>query len=156
MRVLPCLFENRSDCSNIYDSTPFHRDPLGELVEAKAASEGISMVSTIRSAWIGITPARGIGPGPNRGTPLKGDMDEYVAPVAAPQVRELLTNYGPVPLDLVGRRRRYDGGPGRRHSTRTDTPTSAHHQQPPCQWRFRNARGLHSAGAGCTEIGKRA
>lgn len=82
---------------NIYDATPFHRDPLKELSEA-AARHHIKFGFYYSQVQDWHEPD-GNGNtwdfGPDDG---HKDFDKYMNEKALPQVRELLTGYGPLCL----------------------------------------------------------
>jgi alpha-L-fucosidase len=83
------------DPFNVYDATPWKHDPLKELAEA-ARKAGLKLGFYYSQAqdWNHRGGAAAGGhwdPGAQ-----DGDMDAYLEKVAVPQVRELLTNYGPV------------------------------------------------------------
>ena len=81
---------------NIFDATPFHRDPLKELAAA-CARHGIKFGFYYSQAqdW---HEKNGAGNTWDFGPDDKKDFDEYLRGKAEPQVKELLTNYGPVCL----------------------------------------------------------
>src|SRR5271169_3484593 len=81
---------------NIFDATPFHRDPLKELAAA-CARHGIKFGFYYSQAqdW---HEKNGAGNTWDFGADDKKDFDEYLRGKAEPQVKELLTNYGPVCL----------------------------------------------------------
>jgi alpha-L-fucosidase len=81
---------------NIFDATPFHRDPLKELAAA-CARHGIKFGFYYSQAqdW---HEKNGAGNIWDFGPDEKKDFDEYLRGKAEPQVKELLTNYGPVCL----------------------------------------------------------
>ena len=98
------MFHSQVSRYNIFDATPFHRDPLKELAEA-CRKQGIRLGFYYSQAqdWHhpGGAAYRAIGEGRFRKTdhwdPAQdGSLDEYVHKIAAPQVREILSNYGPV------------------------------------------------------------
>ena len=88
------LYDSKASPFNIVAMTPFKRDPLKELAEA-CRKEGIALGfyysqaqdwhhpggGSVRKQW---DPAQ------------KGDFDEYLKNIAMPQLKELLTGYGPV------------------------------------------------------------
>jgi alpha-L-fucosidase len=101
------MFKSAASSFNIVDATPFGRDPLKELAAA-CARHGIRLgfyYSQAQdwhhaggSAKYGATYMTPDRP-PNAGhwdRAQDGDFDEYLARVSIPQVRELLTNYGPI------------------------------------------------------------
>src|SRR5215472_11005524 len=81
---------------NIYDATPFHRDPLKELAAA-CAKHGIKFGFYYSQSqdWHELN---GAGNTWDFGPDDKKDYDQYLRGKAEPQVKELLTNYGPVCL----------------------------------------------------------
>ena len=85
---------------NIYDATPFHRDPIRELAQA-CARHGIKFGFYYSQAqdW---HEAGGAGNtwdfGPDDAKEKSGAYDKYLQSKAEPQVSELLQNYGPVCL----------------------------------------------------------
>lgn len=88
------MFNSEASNYDIMDATPFGRDPLKELAAA-CAHEGIRLGFYYSQAQDWHHPG-----GAKRGgawdPAQEGDMDEYLHDVAYPQVKELLTNYGPV------------------------------------------------------------
>lgn len=88
------MFDSAASRYDIKDATPFGRDPLKELAAA-CAREGIRLGFYYSQAQDWHHPGgakRGGGWDPAQ----DGDMDAYLRDVAYPQVKELLTNYGPV------------------------------------------------------------
>jgi alpha-L-fucosidase len=81
---------------NIYDATPFHRDPIKELSEA-AARHHIKFGFYYSQAQDWHEP-NGAGNTWDFGPDDKKDFDQYLRGKAEPQVKELLTKYGPVCL----------------------------------------------------------
>jgi alpha-L-fucosidase len=81
---------------NIYDATPFHRDPIKELAEA-AARHHIKFGFYYSQAQDWHEP-NGAGNTWDFGPDDKKDFDQYLRGKAEPQVKELLSNYGPVCL----------------------------------------------------------
>jgi alpha-L-fucosidase len=91
-----CLFGTKVDSYNIVDGTPFHRDPMKELSEA-CNKQGLRMGFYYSQAQDWHHPG-GAVIGGQWDTAQKGDFDDYLNKVSLPQVRELLTNYGPIAL----------------------------------------------------------
>lgn len=99
------MFASRASAFNIMDATPFGRDPLKELAEA-CHRHGIKLGFYYSQAQDWHHPGGSAyggktmdGGDPHAGCwdPAQhGSMDAYIDDVAVPQVRELLTNYGPV------------------------------------------------------------
>jgi len=81
---------------NIFDATPFHRDPLKELSEA-CARHHIRFGFYYSQAQDWHEPN---GAGNNWDFPAndKKDFDQYLRSKAEPQVKELLAGYGPICL----------------------------------------------------------
>jgi len=90
------MYQSAVSQYNIFDATPFHRDPLKELAAA-CARHGIKFGFYYSQAqdW---HEKNGIGNTWDFGPDDKKDFDEYLRGKAEPQVKELLTNYGPVCL----------------------------------------------------------
>lgn len=90
------LFKSQIDSFNIVDSTPFKRDPLKEL-QVACEKRGIKLCFYYSQAqdW---HEANGAGNTWDFGPDDKKDFDEYLNRKALPQVRELLTRYGPLGL----------------------------------------------------------
>ena len=85
---------------NVYDATPWHRDPIKELAAA-CAKHGIRFGFYYSQSQDWHEPG---GTGNNWDFPenpvkdKSGAYDKYLQGKAEPQLRELLTNYGPVCL----------------------------------------------------------
>jgi alpha-L-fucosidase len=88
------MFASRTSPYNITEATPFGRDPLLELAEACQLA-GIRLGFYYSQAQDWHHPG-GQTAGGHWDPAQDGSMDEYLDQVAVPQVRELLTNYGPV------------------------------------------------------------
>ena len=81
---------------NIYDATPFHRDPLKELAAAcKRHHIRFGFYYSQAQDW---HEPNGAGNTWDFGPDDKKDYDQYLRSKAEPQVKELLTNYGPICL----------------------------------------------------------
>ncbi len=101
------MFKSAASPFNIVDATPFGRDPLKELAGA-CARHGIKLgfyYSQAQdwhhaggAAWgRGSAPWSGGDPAIGHWDPAQaGSFDDYLDKVAIPQVRELLTHYGPI------------------------------------------------------------
>ena len=94
---------------NIVDATPFHRDPLKDLASA-CLRHGIKLGFYYSQSQDWHEP-NGAGNTWDFGPDPKKDYDQYLQGKAEPQVRELLTGYGPVcllwfdtPRDMQGER----------------------------------------------------
>ncbi|MFA5058096.1 MAG: alpha-L-fucosidase, partial [Opitutaceae bacterium] len=102
------MFKSTASSFNIVDATPFGRDPLQELAMA-CRKHGLrlgfyySQAEDWHHAGGGTYSGHGDG---NGGDPAAGhwdqaqdgSFDEYLDRIAIPQVRELLTHYGPVAI----------------------------------------------------------
>ena len=101
------LFASKADAFNIVDATPYGRDVVGELAAA-CAKRGIKFGLYYSQAQDWHAPGGAIWDIPHEDAPLweqlrwdsrqEGDFDEYLDRKAIPQLRELLTNYGPISL----------------------------------------------------------
>jgi alpha-L-fucosidase len=89
------MFHSKVDGYNIYDATPFKRDPLAELAAA-CAKHGMKLGFYYSQAQDWHHPGGAAQNNVHWDPAQNGDMDEYIKNVAVPQVKELLTNYGPV------------------------------------------------------------
>jgi alpha-L-fucosidase len=98
------MFHTGTDGYNIYDATPWHQDPLKQLAAA-CRKEGIKLGFYYSEAqdWhhpggaaARRNPDRNIDEQNHWDPAQQGSMDDYIANVAVPQVKELLSNYGPV------------------------------------------------------------
>ena len=90
------MYHSQVSKYNIYDATPFHRDPIKELSEA-AARHHIKFGFYYSQAQDWHEP-NGAGNTWDFGPDDKKDFDQYLRGKAEPQVKELLSNYGPVCL----------------------------------------------------------
>jgi alpha-L-fucosidase len=90
------MYHSQVSKYNIYDATPFHRDPLKELSEA-AARHHIRFGFYYSQAQDWHEP-NGAGNTWDFGPDDKKDFDQYLRGKAEPQVKELLSNYGPICL----------------------------------------------------------
>ena len=88
------LFKSAASSFNIVDATPFKRDVLKELSEA-CPKRGLTLGTyySVIADWS--------HPGGGAGCPpwdkaQEGDLDAYIDRVSIPQVKELLSNYGPI------------------------------------------------------------
>jgi len=86
------MFHTKVDGYNIYDATPFKRDPIAELAKA-CKKEGVKFGLYYSQNLDWHHP----GGGGNDWDPAhQGDPDLFVKKVVVPQVREILSNYGPI------------------------------------------------------------
>ncbi len=88
------MFHSKTSPFNIYDATPFKRDPLKELAAA-CEKQGIKLGFYYSQSQDWHHPGGRAVHG--RWDPAQeGDMDKYIQDIAVPQIREILTNYGHV------------------------------------------------------------
>jgi len=90
------MYHSAASKYNIFDATPFHRDPLKEL-SAACARHGIRLGFYYSQAQDWHEP-NGAGNTWDFGPDDRKDFDQYLRGKAEPQVKELLTGYGPVCL----------------------------------------------------------
>jgi alpha-L-fucosidase len=90
------LFETRASKWNVVDSTPYGKDLLKPLAEA-CRRHGIRLGFYYSQAQDWNNPG-GASYGPHWDKAQDGDMDAYLREVAARQVREILTGYGPLAI----------------------------------------------------------
>lgn len=88
------MFHSAVSDWNIFDATPFKRDPLKELAAA-CKRFGIRLGFYYSQAQDWNHPG-GAAAGGHWDKGQDGDMAAYVRNIAVPQVKEILTNYGPV------------------------------------------------------------
>jgi alpha-L-fucosidase len=88
------MYRSLVDPFNIYDATPFKRDPLKELAAA-CRKEGIKLGFYYSQAQDWNHPG-GAAAGGHWDKAQDGSMDDYIDKIAVPQVKEILSNYGPV------------------------------------------------------------
>jgi alpha-L-fucosidase len=86
------MFDTKVSDFDIVDATPFKRDPLKDLAEA-CRKHGIKLGFYYSQSQDWHHPG---GAGNSWDPSVEGDYDTYLDRVAVPQVRELLTHYGPV------------------------------------------------------------
>lgn len=98
------MFQSKASPFNIVDHTPFRRDVLKELADA-CKKHGIRLGFYYSEAqdwhhaggaaasgdWYGVDPGKG-----HWDKAQDGSFDGYLDRIAIPQIRELLSNYGPV------------------------------------------------------------
>jgi len=91
------MFHTAVDKYNIYDATPFKRDPIAELAAAcKKAGIKFGVYYSQNLDWS--HPGGGAMSGPRWDPGQEGDYDAYIKRVAAPQVDELITRFKPAVL----------------------------------------------------------
>ena len=103
------MFHSKASPYNIYDATPFKRDPLAELAEA-CRKQGMKLGFYYSQAQDWHHPG-GAAIGGRWDPAQNGSMDDYLTKVAVPQVKEILSNYGPIailwwdtPMDMTRER----------------------------------------------------
>ena len=90
------MFKSKVSNYNVVDATPFKRDVLKELADA-CARRGMRLGFYYSQSQDWHEP-NGAGNTWDFGPDEKKDYDQYLRGKAEPQVRELLTGYGPVAL----------------------------------------------------------
>ena len=91
-----CMFDSKVTEYDIVDATPFGRDPMKELA-AECERQGIKLCFYYSQTQDWHHP-HGDGNDWDYKVPTDEEFDSYVREYVAPQVRELLTNYGPIGL----------------------------------------------------------
>jgi alpha-L-fucosidase len=106
------MYRSAASKYNIFDATPFHRDPLKELAAA-CARHGIrfGFYYSQSQDW---HERNGAGNTWDFGPDDQKDYDQYLRGKAEPQVKELLTSYGPVCLIWFDTPRMMNGDRGQR------------------------------------------
>ena len=89
------MFHSKASPFNIYDATPFKRDPLKELAAA-CEKQGIKLGFYYSQAQDWHHPGGAAAGGHWDKAAQDGDMTKYIQEIAVPQIREILTNYGHV------------------------------------------------------------
>jgi alpha-L-fucosidase len=90
------MFRSQVSKYNVYDATPFHRDVIKELSEAAARHHiRFGVYYSQSQDW---HEPNGAGNTWDFGPDDKKDYDQYLRGKAEPQVKELLSNYGPICL----------------------------------------------------------
>lgn len=90
------MFRSAVSAYNISAATPFHRDPLKELAAACARHHlRLGFYYSQAQDW---HEPDGLGDAVDFGPDEKKHFDHYLRAKAEPQIRELLTGYGPVAL----------------------------------------------------------
>ncbi len=89
------MFHSRVSPYNIYDASPFKRDPLKELADA-CRQEGMKLGFYYSEAQDWHHPGGAAAKIGHWDPAQDGSMDDYIDRIAVPQVKELLSNYGPV------------------------------------------------------------
>ncbi|MBI5691682.1 MAG: alpha-L-fucosidase [Verrucomicrobia bacterium] len=101
------LYASQADPFNIVAATPFKRDVVKELAAA-CARRGLKFGVYYSQAQDWTAPGGAIWEGPHEDDPVwanpiwdprqAGDFDAYFHRKAIPQIRELLSNYGPISI----------------------------------------------------------
>ena len=90
------LYDSKVSTYDVVDATPFRRDILKELADACAKHDmRLGFYYSQAQDW---HDPNGVGNTWDFGPDEKKDFDKYLREKAEPQVRELLTDYGPVAL----------------------------------------------------------
>ncbi|HEY3835287.1 MAG TPA: alpha-L-fucosidase [Bryobacteraceae bacterium] len=104
------MFHSETSKYNIYDATPFKRDPIAELAEAcRRNGLHFGLYYSQAQDW---HHRGGAAMGGHWDKEAQdGSFDEYLDKIAVPQVREILTKYGPIsvlwfdtPVDMTPER----------------------------------------------------
>jgi alpha-L-fucosidase len=90
------MYASKASPFNIVDATPFKRDPMKELSEA-CRRQGLRMGFYYSQAQDWHHPGGAVARG-SWDPKQAGDFDDYLNKISIPQVRELLTGYGPIAL----------------------------------------------------------
>src|SRR5438094_6910385 len=109
------MFKSKVSPYNVVDATPFKRDILKELADA-CAKRGMRLGFYYSQSQDWHEP-NGAGNTWDFGADDKKDYDEYLRGKAEPQVRELLTGYGPVALIWFDTPRMMTGDRAQRFAT---------------------------------------
>lgn len=90
------MYHSQCNKFNIYDATPFHRDPMKELAEAcKKLDLGFGFYYSHNQDWT--YPGGSGGPRVDKEGNRK-TFDDYYHEKCLPQVKEITQNYGPMTL----------------------------------------------------------
>lgn len=88
------MFKSESDPFNIVDATPFKRDAIKELALAcKQQGMKLGLYYSQAQDW---TAPGGSAIGGHWDSAQNGDMKAYITKKAVPQIKEILSNYGPI------------------------------------------------------------
>jgi alpha-L-fucosidase len=89
------MFDSKVSPFNIVAATPFKRDPMKELADAcRKAGLGFGFYYSHSQDWH--HPGGAVWGGKKWDAAQQGDFAKYLKELAIPQVRELMTHYGPV------------------------------------------------------------
>jgi alpha-L-fucosidase len=97
------MYHSAVDGYNIYDATPWHRDPLAELaVACRKQNIKLGFYYSEAQDWhhaggavVSKHPEADLDAAHHWDKAQEGSIDDYIDNVAVPQVKELLSNYGP-------------------------------------------------------------
>ncbi len=93
------MFHSKASPYNIFDATPFKRDPLAELAEA-CRKEGMVLGFYYSQNQDWHHPGGDASGGHWDKAAQDGDYTKYIDEIAVPQVKEILSNYGEFPAVL--------------------------------------------------------
>jgi len=91
------LFDSKATDWDVVDATPYHKDLLKPLARA-CRKHGIKLGFYYSQAQDWCHPGGARARGKTWDPAQKGSMDEYIRRIAVPQVKEILSNYGPVSI----------------------------------------------------------
>lgn len=89
------MFASKASPYNIVDATPYKHDPLKDLADA-CKKHGMKLGFYYSQAQDWHHPGGAASGGHWDKQAQDGDMDAYLDKIAVPQVKEILSNYGPV------------------------------------------------------------
>ncbi len=89
------LFKSAASSFNVVDATPFKRDVIAELAAA-CQKHGVKLGLYYSQAQDWHHRGGAASGGHWDKAAQDGDMTDYIKNIAAPQVKEILTNYGPI------------------------------------------------------------
>jgi alpha-L-fucosidase len=90
------MFKSAASPYNVVDATPFGRDVIAEMAEA-CRRHGMKLGLYYSQAQDWHQPG-GAAMGGHWDRAQDGNMDEYIDRIAVPQVREILSKYGPISI----------------------------------------------------------
>lgn len=91
------LFDSKVTDWDVVDATPYGKDLLKPLAEA-CRKHGMKLGFYYSQAQDWVHPGGAAARGGHWDPKQDGNMDEYIRNIAVPQIREILTNYGPVAI----------------------------------------------------------
>jgi alpha-L-fucosidase len=89
------MYPSKASPHNIFDATSFKRDPLAELAAA-CRKHGIKLGFYYSQCQDWHHPGGAVLKGTHWDKAQAGDFDQYLKDIALPQVKEILSNYGPI------------------------------------------------------------